>query len=570
MSRRHKEKAPSVVSDMGSMTMDAFSNPLFRLGLGSQAPVEATAYPLTRMTDNYTLLNSLYRDNWVVQNVVDIIPDDMLRNWFRLAGNVSPEDIARFERACRVTQLRDRLKSGLSWGRLYGGAAGLILIRGQDDLSASLDLSTIMPGSFQGLYILDRWTGITPDAELVSDPGDVDFNLPMWYNIMDARGSSIARVHHSRIVRFTGRDLPFIEATAELYWGESEVESIYDDLRKHDNVSHNIANLTFRANMDTMTVQNLDQLLSVGGAAQQKRFWDTLQTQSVIKSNFGVQLINRDDQFTNTQFTFTGLKDVYESMCLDLSGASHIPVTKLFGRSPAGMNATGESDMKNYYDFVDSLRESKLRPVLNRLLPVILMSTWGQVPDDVEVQFPPLWTPTAKEIGEIARSKAQTIIDAFSAGLMDKAAAMGELKKLSDETGLFESISDEEIEQSRGVTYQDVTAMKDPLAGMVDTGPFDLSAVDHLTVDYKGQRRDEKGRFTFGKLRETGKSSLKKGQAHGIMSKREVRRVSSGILTDHPDYESGSVHGYYHGIHYYSFEVIGPGEYHFTKKIPIE
>lgn len=79
MSRRHKENKTAETLQVA--TMDAFSNPLFRLGLGSQAPIEATEYPLTRMTDNYALLNSLYRDNWVVQNVVEIIPSDMLREW---------------------------------------------------------------------------------------------------------------------------------------------------------------------------------------------------------------------------------------------------------------------------------------------------------------------------------------------------------------------------------------------------------------------------------------------------------------------------------------------------------
>ena len=103
---------------------DAFSNPLFRLGYGSQSPLEATEYPLTRMTDNYALLNSLYRDNWVVQNVVGIIPDDMTKKWFTLAGAIGPEHLEELERVQRVTRLRDRVKEGLRWGRLYGGAAG--------------------------------------------------------------------------------------------------------------------------------------------------------------------------------------------------------------------------------------------------------------------------------------------------------------------------------------------------------------------------------------------------------------------------------------------------------------
>ena len=83
MSRRNKLKPAGgkKQNNTAVATMDAFSNQLFRLGYGSQSPLEATEYPLTRMTGNYALLNSLYRDNWVVQNVVGIIPDDMTREW---------------------------------------------------------------------------------------------------------------------------------------------------------------------------------------------------------------------------------------------------------------------------------------------------------------------------------------------------------------------------------------------------------------------------------------------------------------------------------------------------------
>lgn len=479
MSRRHKEPK----TETAEMTLDAFSNPLFRLGFGSQAPVEATEYPLTRLSDNYMLMNALYRDNWIVQNVVDIVPGDVTKEWFTVTGDVRPEDMAELERCMRVTQLKDRVTEGLRWGRLYGGSAGLILIKGQDDLSAPLDVDSIMPGAFSGLYVLDRWSGITPDAELVADPADVDFNLPAYYTINDARGNTVTRVHHSRIVRFIGRELPFLEKVAALYWGESEIEALYDDLRKHDNVSANMANLVFRANIDVMTVQNLDQLFSLSSVEQQRRFWNVMQAQSVIKSNFGMQLVNRDDQITNMQYTFAGLRDVYESMCLDLSGASRIPMTKLFGRSPAGMNSTGESDLRNYYDYIDNLRESKLRPVLERLLPVLCMSAWGRVPEDIGIQFPPLWTPTAMELAQIAKAKAETVISTFQAGLLDLSAAQKELKKLSDDTGMFDSIADEEIEANAGRTYQDVTALRDPLAGLYYGGAEERDGDDQTGAE---------------------------------------------------------------------------------------
>ena len=290
-----------------------YSNPLFRLGFGSQSPLEATEYPLTRLTGSYALLNSLYRDNWVVQNVIGIIPDDMLRKWFTLSGPLDPDRLLALEQVQRTTALRESLNEGLRWGRLYGGAAGLILLRGQESmLDRPLDLDLILPGSFQGLYILDRWCGITPELGLVCDGrGRM---VPEFYTICGEGGAAAARVHHSRLIRFIGRELPCLERMAELYWGESEVEALYQDVVKHDNVAANMAALTFRANTDTMEVQNLDQLFSLSSRETQRRFWEMMQAQSVLKSNFGMQLVNKGDQVKNNQYTFTGLEEVYEEI----------------------------------------------------------------------------------------------------------------------------------------------------------------------------------------------------------------------------------------------------------------
>ena len=467
MSRRHKETSVMDNKETATVTgvMDAFSNPLFRLGYNSQSPIEATDYPLTRMTNNYQLLNSLYRSNWVVQNVVQIIPDDMLREWFNVSG-LTPEDSVSVERTLRTTRVRERLSDGLRWGRLYGGAGALILIKGQDGLlDKPLDLDSVLPGTFAGLYVFDRWSGIAPSSEIVTDMGDPDFGLPMYYQITDPDIGLNQKIHHSRIVRFVGRELPYIEKIAEQYWGESEIEALYEDVKKHDNVSANMAGLTFRANVDTMEVDNLDQIFALSPSEQQKRFWSVLQAQSVITSNFGTRVINRGDRMSTNQYTFAGLREVYESMCLDLSGAARIPVTKLFGRSPSGLNATGDADLQNYYDHVDSLRESKLRPALDKILPVVCMSTVGEVPD-FDIIFPPLWSPTAREVAEIAKYKAETIVSAYQSGLLTVGNAQGELKKLEDETGLFGTISEEEAIKNREVTYRDATSLRDPMVGM--------------------------------------------------------------------------------------------------------
>ena len=115
---------------------------------------------------------------------------------------------------------------------------------------------------------------------------------------------------------------------------------------------------------------------------------------------------------------------------------------------------------------MDSQRESKLRPAIQKLLPVLAMSAWGGIPDDLDFVFPPLWTPTAKELADIAKVKAEAVVTGYQAGLLNVDTAQKELKKLEDETGMFGSITDEEIAANAGKTYQDVTALRDPLMGL--------------------------------------------------------------------------------------------------------
>ena len=206
------------------------------------------------------------------------------------------------------------------------------------------------------------------------------------------------------------------------------------------------------------------------------------------------------------------------------------------------------------------------RSVLRRLLPVLCMSALGTVPEDIDLTFPPLWTPTAREVAEIAKDKAETVIAVFQAGLVQADTAARELKKLSGETGLFDSITGREIAALRGKSYQDVTALRDPLAGL----GFGLETEDALTLDYKGQPRDKHGRFTYGKLSGGSTSGGKRGKMSPVrMGKREAARVSSGILTDHPKLKAGEVSSYLHGKYFYRFVVKGPGDYRFTERTPI-
>lgn len=450
-------------------TMDAFSNPAARIGFGTMDLMNGTEYPLTRMTQDYQKLTSLYRDNWIVQNVVATIPNDIIRKWYEIKSAVSPDYLDALKQLERRTQVRQKLTSAMYWGRLYGGAVAVMLIKGHDDMSQPLDLETILPGTFQGLLVLDRWSGVYPDAELVDDVSDPDFGLPAYYTIRDEQ-TFIAKVHHSRVIRFIGRELPWLEQIAETYWGESEIESVYNDVVRRDNVAANMAALTFRANISYMETDGLDQLLGSANTEMQRRFWNVMAAQSIMESNFGTRVINKGDAIHNHQYTFAGLSDVYDRVMMDVAGAARTPVTKLFGRSPAGMNATGESDMRNYYDYIDGLRETMFRAVLEKLLPVMCMSAWGQIPDDFDITFPPMQTPESKDVAEIARNKSGAILAAYQNDLIDAATALQELQGLSEETGMFDKITDEQIEAGKGKTSTQSRMMADPMSGLAFGG----------------------------------------------------------------------------------------------------
>lgn len=481
MSKRRNARKSRADKQAPTATMDAFSNPAARTGFGTMDLLQATEYPMTRMTQNYQLLTSLYRENWIVQNIIATIPNDIMRKWYEIKSGVGPDYIDRMTRLERKTQIRKKLLLGMYWGRLYGGAAGIILINGHNDMSQPLDLNTVMPDSFQGLQILDRWSGIFPEGSIVSDPEDPDYGLPEYYTIRDEEtGNTAVRVHHSRVIRFIGRELPWMEQIVEQYWGESEIEAIYNEIVKRDNVSANIAALTFRANINYLESDGLDQLLGSANTRAQQNFWNLMRAQSIMESNFGTRVINKGDVMHNTQYTFTGLPDVYDRMMMDVAGAARTPVTKLFGRSPAGMNATGESDLNNYYDYIDGLRETELRPIIERLLPIAALSAWGEIPDDLDIVFPLMQTPDAEKTAEMGERKTNAILATYQNDLVDAATALKELRGLADETGLFGHISDDSIKAGEGRTYSDAKAMQDPMAGIMIPSQLktDLDAED--------------------------------------------------------------------------------------------
>lgn len=424
--------------------LDAYSNPAANLGAGATNLAEAAGYVMQRMTWDYWTLNILFRDNWIAKAIIEKPANEMLKNGFEVQTELDPDKVSKIMQVWNRTKTREKFLDLIKWARLYGGAVLVPLIENQDDLSKPLDYDSIMPDSYKGCFVVDRWCGISPSLELVSDIGDPEFGQPMYYDVSSDTLKKTVRIHHSRLIKMIGRKLPYWEEVAETYWGASELEHVYTELKKRDDTSANISFLIFLANIRVFSMEGLGQAITLGDQDSLARVYSTMQNMNRLMCSTGTFAIDKEDSFQEHQYSFTGINDVYESFMLDISGAAEIPIDKLFGRSPSGFNS-GEETLQNYYDTIQEKQESDIRYPLEKLIRIITMSAVGEIPDDLEVVFNPVRRPSSLEKADLASKTVEAVLNVMQAGLVGKGVALRELKENSTINGLWTNITDKMI-----------------------------------------------------------------------------------------------------------------------------
>ncbi len=421
--------------------MDGYSNAAAFLGEDSPLLSSGT-FKRSGLTSDTNQLTTVYRESWLATRIIDTPAEDMTRAWYKLTGNFDPEDLADLRRLEAQHSVKQEITDALRWARLYGGCLAYMVIEGEDDrLDKPLDLRLLPPECFRGLLVLDRTMGITPSLELETDLSDPDYGLPMYYtaDVNDGETSSL-KIHHSRVLRFTGRPLPHTEEVAGNYWGASELEHIWEELLKRSATSANIAQLVFQANITTLKMNDFGDRMTMGTDAVRGQIRDMIEEENRFRTSFGLQLLSRDDSLENHSYSFAGLSEIYEAFMMDISGAAEIPATRLFGRSPQGFQSTGESDLRNYYEMIAGLQERQLRPALERLLPVMAISCFGYLPEDLDFVFNPLATETPEERAELAAKLSTPVIEAFKAGMISCGSAVEELKARGEPYGMWTKI----------------------------------------------------------------------------------------------------------------------------------
>jgi phage-related protein (TIGR01555 family) len=427
---------------------DSFANFAARVGVGTDNQSSNSTYQFDFISRNRIKLEAMYRSSWVVGQAVDVVAEDMTRAGIEITGDeVDPDDKERMYKALQRLGIWDKLADTIKWGRLYGGALGVLLIDGQN-MATPLRPETVGKGQFKGIYVLDRWMCQPSLTEQVSDFGP-HFGEPLNYTVMTSQTPLDGKViHYSRVVRIDGVDLPYQQRFSEQGWGQSVIERLYDRLVAFDSTTMGVAQLVYKAHLRTLKVKGLREILASGGPAERAllRNVDFIRR---FQSNEGLTLIDAEDDFGTHQFTFSGLDNVLLQFGQQLSGALQIPLVRLFGQSPAGLNATGESDLAMYHDNIKQQQERRLRSPFDVILDLTWRSELGsEPPEDLAHEFRSLEQMSDTEKATVASTVADAVTKAYDLQAIDRATAMKELRGSSHATGIFSNITDEMIAEA--------------------------------------------------------------------------------------------------------------------------
>ncbi len=446
MTRRIKKTRQIQGRSNKQFTTDSYQNFAARVGMGTDNLASEGRYGFSFISRDRNQLEAAYRESWICGQAVDVVAEDMTKMGIELTVS-DPAKHKRYESEIDRYNVWGALTETIKWSRLYGGAIAVILIDGQKP-ETELDINTITKGSFRGLLPLDRWLANPSLSDLVTEYGR-DYGKPKYYDVTkDAMALQGMRIHHSRVIRMEGVELPYWQRIAENGWGQSVLERLWSRLLAFDSATEGVSQLIYKAHLRTVGIKDLRKVLAEGG-----EMLDALKKEfamlRLFQSNEHITLLDASDIFNTHSYSFAGLPDALLQLAMQISGATGIPLVRLFGQSPTGLNATGESDMENYYGGILQLDERVLRPGLNKVIPIAYMSANGvPIDEDFGFTFRPLKLMSDEAKADIASKASDTIGKVFDAQIIDRSTALKELKQTGEKVGFWTNITDEMIQQA--------------------------------------------------------------------------------------------------------------------------
>lgn len=366
----------------------------------------------TRYTPDNTIpldtLAAAYAGDGLCASIIDIFADDFTREWGTIENEPLDEDgQGVISTALEKLDAKGSVNLAKKWARLYGGA--LLIIGALDGNTPDKPLNIEAIKSIEYLKVLDVGDIILGNCKFNKDETSPEYGKIETYAVQYRINDEYIQrtIHASRCIPFFGKKAPMLRGGVGLrpearYWGISELQAVWPALRAFQNAYGATSSVLNELSIGKFKFADLDEMLAEDGG---KRFQARMQAINDMKSVINSVMMGTDEEFLRDTISLSGIPDVLDRYMMLLSAVTRYPVTKLFGRSPSGLNATGESDIKNYYDSVRAVQNADW-PYIQKL--VNMVASWKKIDVYCPFKWNPLFQLTDEEKANVDRIVAET------------------------------------------------------------------------------------------------------------------------------------------------------------------
>jgi uncharacterized protein len=383
---------------------------------------------------------------------VEIIATEATRKWikFESAGNSEKTaKIRKIEDEFKRLKVQDVFKTASEHDGFFGRGHIYIdtgdtedpveLKRPLGDGTNELSRLKIGPGSIKELLNVEPvwvWPNIYNSIQPLSSKW---YNPEVWYCMS-------TEVHKSRLLTFISREVPDLLKPAYMFGGQSLTQQLMPVVENWLSTRRAVGDIVKKFSHNVVKA-NLTEALNSGNSEQLFR---RIAVFTKLKNNSGTMLLDKDtEDFLNVSVPLGGLSELQAQAQEHMASLSRIPIIKLLGIQPAGLNASSAGELRAFADFIHSYQESFFRPNLERILNLVQCSLFGEVDPDIKLEFDFLTEELTD--GERAQASQQVtagVSNAFEAGVIDRSTALREIKAQLESLGIASAITDEMIAEA--------------------------------------------------------------------------------------------------------------------------
>ena len=367
--------------------------------------------------------------NGMVRACIETIADDMTRNWIELkregeseksehedylqsmgvgdpeAEKVAEEQLSTIQAEMQRINLQRVFHDAVSLVGYMGGCL-IFIDTGETDperlreplniSTSSYELQKDRPLRFIALDPINVFPGLYNSI----NPLQEDYFKPKTWWILGQE------VHSSRLLRLVANEVPVLLKPAYNFLGIAQAQILWDYVMHFQECRVASQRLLSKFSLTVFKTDMQDVLFNAASSENLDRRISLLVRN---RSNDGVEAIDKEEEVLKLETPLSGVTDIVRQSLEILAAINRTPAVKLLGISPSGFNATGESDIRNYYDHILSQQEKIIRPALNTVLDILQVRLFGKKDKTITFDFAALSEDDSAAIANTQKLRADTM-----------------------------------------------------------------------------------------------------------------------------------------------------------------